>query len=247
MSRSRFLRAAPLVVVASAAAVAVSGCASGFHPATSSSMKPRDGVNYPHVGNTSPVAIRHAFILGPDPAQHLLAKGDSAAIYLSVVNQTRKADRLVSADSPLGKVDVAPPAAPAGKKASKSVAAKNEASSKGTGAPIPAPAPGMDESDPVKFGQPPAADNTLTLTGLRRATAVGSEVKVSLHFQRAGTIALKLPVTPRNAHRATLSPPPGAKSSPASSPSHTGSERGSSDSGKQTDKASDDPSGPATE
>ncbi|MQA05069.1 MAG: copper chaperone PCu(A)C [Streptosporangiales bacterium] len=197
VSRSRVLRVA---LAASAAALAVSGCGAGFHPYTSTSMKPRDGANYPDVGDSSPLAIRHAFVLGPAPDDDPFAKNSDAAIYLSVINQRAKSDELVSASSP---------------DADKVVLA---ADGEEGGIAVPAPTAGRPEADPVQLGQPPYSENTVTLTGLTRELRSGSTVRVTFEFQRAGDITMALPVVPHTAHRETLSPAPNESATPSETP-----------------------------
>lgn len=162
-------------------------------------MEPRDGANYPDVGDTTPLAIRHAFVLGPSPDEDPLAEGSDAAIYLSLVNQSAKADQLVSATSP----------------DAEEVALTSEG--KEGGLDLPAPAAGREEADPVPVGQPPYSDDSITLTGLSRDLRSGSTVRITFQFRSAGDITMKLPVVPRTAHRETLSP--AVEPTPSESPS----------------------------
>lgn len=170
-------------------------------------MQPRDGVNYPSDGASSPLMIRHAFVLGPSPDEAPLAEGSAAAVYLSVVNQANRADELTSASSPDAEVSIAP----AGEN---TAAAKDAGAAKSTAVEIPAAAQGQPAADPVQFGQPPNGENTITLTNLERPLRIGAEVRVTLQFERAGQISLELPVQPRAAHRTALSPAPTESPSP---------------------------------
>lgn len=178
--------------------MAVTGCGAGFDPYTSPSMKPRDAVNHPAVGGTSPIAIRHAFVLGPAPDEPAYPKDGDAAVYLTLVNQTSRTDRLVSASSP----------------AAEDVAIANDSGA--TTLDLPPTDPTVTGGDAVQVGQPPYSTNTITLTSLDEETTNGAVVPVTLSFQRAGDITLELPVNPRTAYRSSLSPAPA--SSPAETP-----------------------------
>ena len=193
-----------------AAVVTASGCAAGFEPYTSPSYKPRDAANYPDTGNSSPVAVRHAYVLGPGPDEGPFAEGSDAAVYLSLVNQTTTPDRLVSAESPVAE----------------------EVEVKGgeqDGIQLPEPQQGRTEGEPVLVGQPPYSDNTVTLAKLTRELPNGSVARVTFTFQRAGEVTMELPVAPRVAHRSTLSPAPSetAASTPSGSPTAPGATSGS--------------------
>ncbi|MQA77844.1 MAG: copper chaperone PCu(A)C [Streptosporangiales bacterium] len=196
MSRSAALR---IALVASVAAVAVTGCGAGFEPYTSPSMKPRDAVNHPAVGGTSPIAIRHAYVLGPAPDEPAYPKDGNAAVYLTLVNQSSRADRLIDASSPA---------------ADDTVIASG---SGGSTLDLPPTDPTVTGGDAVQVGQPPYSSNTITLTKLDEETDNGAVVSVTLTFQRAGDITLDLPVNPRTAYRSSLSPAPasGASETPA--------------------------------
>lgn len=194
-------------------------------------MKPRDAANFPDTGNSSPVAVRHAYVLGPAPDEAPYAKGGDAAVYLSLVNQTTEADRLTSASSPVAEeVKVASTGGPQ-KGAGKDGNAK-PAGGESSGIELPAPPAGTTEGDPVLVGQPPYSQNTITLTGLKQELRNGAIVTVELTFQRAGTITMKLPVVPRAAYRSTLSPAP--SQSPSESASESASPNGT-ESGSPTE------------
>lgn len=199
MSRSAALR---IALVVSAAALAASGCGAGFEPYTSPSMKPRDAVNFPAVGGSSPIAIRHAYVLGPGPDEPAFAKDGNAAIYLTLINQSSRADRLIDASSPAADDTVI--ASDAG----------------GSTLDLPPTDPTVTDGDAVQIGQPPYSSNTITLTKLEEETGNGAVVSVTLTFQRAGDITLDLPVNPRTAYRSSLSPAP--SSGPSESPTGEG-------------------------
>lgn len=92
-------------MAAAAGVLTLSGCGAGFHPQTTPSLQPRDGQNKPVIGYTSPIAIRHAFILGPAPDAPPFPRHSDAALYVNILNQTSRVDRLLGVVSPAaGKV-----------------------------------------------------------------------------------------------------------------------------------------------
>lgn len=204
MSRSGIVR---LSVAACAATLVASGCAAGFNPYTSPTLKPADGANYPAKGGESPLALRHAFILGPGEGDEPLAKGDDAAMYVVIVNETKRADKLTEVTTSAAD-DVTVGAVPPADTKQKPKAKKAAEAAASAGLPIPAPASGKVDAEPVKVGQPPIADNAIVLTGLSKALPTGAHVKVTFQFQRAGTITMDVPVVPRNGDRENLSPAP---------------------------------------
>lgn len=178
-------------------ALAVSGCASGFETYTSPSLQPPDANNHPVLGGTSPIAVRHAFILGPKPDEPAYVKGGNAAVYLSLVNETNKTDTLVSGSSPVAqKVEVA------------------SGGSSGGGIEVPPTKAAETKGGPVEVGQPPYSDNTITLSGLTRNLDNTDMISLTLRFQRAGKVKFEIPVMPRTSEYATLSPAPGSTPGP---------------------------------
>lgn len=166
--------------------------------------------------------MRHAYILGPTPDEAPFAADGNAAVYMSVVNQTSKSDRLLSAQSPDAK-DVSVVQGKPGSTGDETTSQK-QAAGESTGIDVPAPVGGGTESDPVLVGQPPYSANTVTLTGLRRELRNGSIVRVTFTFQRAGTITMQLPVVPRTAYRSSLSP--ASTDNPSETPSENGTGTG---------------------
>ncbi|MGH3098547.1 MAG: copper chaperone PCu(A)C [Streptosporangiales bacterium] len=197
MSPHALTRPVALVVVSLAMAFAVSGCASGFETYTSPSLQPPDANNYPAVGSTSPIEVKHAFVLGPRPDDPPYVKGSDAAVYLTFVNETKKTDTLVSASSPAArKVTIA------------------GGTSAGTGIEVPPTNSAVTKGAPVDVGRPPYSDNTITLTGLSRDVRNTEVLSLTLTFRRAGKITFDIPVMPRTAEYATLQPAPGSTPGP---------------------------------
>jgi copper(I)-binding protein len=70
--------------------------------------------------------------------------------------------------------------------------------------------PGAPAGTPSAPAAPSAPSSKLILKGLTRAFSGGETVRVTLAFQRAGTITLDVPVVPRNGYYATYAPAPAA-------------------------------------
>jgi copper(I)-binding protein len=70
---------------------------------------------------------------------------------------------------------------------------------------------------------PPSPSSKVLLKGLAKAYSGGDTVRVTLHFQQAGTLTLDLPVVPWNGYYSTYSPAPAAPATPTppASPSAT--------------------------
>ncbi|WP_329243779.1 hypothetical protein OG417_46580 [Actinoallomurus sp. NBC_01490] len=64
----------------------------------------------------------------------------------------------------------------------------------------------------------PSASSTLILKGLAGDYSGGETVRVTLHFQQAGTLNLTLPVVPWNGYYSTYSPAPAAPPAPPAAP-----------------------------
>lgn len=205
MSPHALTRPVALVVGSLAMALAVSGCAAGFDTFTSPSLQPADANNHPVVGSTSPIAIRHVFVLGPRPDDPPYSKGSDAAVYLTLVNQTKKADTLVAASSPVAR----------------KVTISAGGASAGAGIEVPPTNSAVAKGAPVDVGQPPYAKNTITLTGLTRNLRNTDVISLTFQFRRAGKVTFDVPVMPRTAEYATLQPAP--SSTPKSTPEQSAS------------------------
>lgn len=164
------------------------GCTALFDAGTSHWVQPADAANQPQTATTSQVMVRAAFILGPGPGQYTpYPEGGDAALYLTLVNPTRRTDQLIGASSP--------------------AAAKTVISSHGAQQiTVPPIDPSIGDHDHVDIGRPPYSPHTLTLTELTRPLRNGSIVSVTLTFQQAGDVSLKVPVTPRSGARESLPP-----------------------------------------
>ncbi|HZE30285.1 MAG TPA: hypothetical protein VE198_02465, partial [Actinoallomurus sp.] len=80
----------------------------------------------------------------------------------------------------------------------------------GSGAPTGAP--------PVAPPPSPATSSKVILKGLTKAYSGGETVRLTLHFQQAGTISLNIPVVPRNGYYGSYSPAPAAPTPSATPP-----------------------------
>lgn len=191
-------RPVALVVASLAMALAVSGCAAGFETYTSPSLQPPDANNHPVVGSSSPIEVKHAFVLGPRPDESPYVKGSNAAVYLTLVNETKKTDTLLSASSP----------------AARKVTIESGAKSAGTGIEVPPTNSAVTKGAPVQVGRPPYSDNMITLTGLTKDVRSTDVLSLSVTFQRAGKVTFDIPVMPRTSEYATLKPAPGSTTGP---------------------------------
>jgi hypothetical protein len=212
-------------VATAAGVLALSGCAAGFHPETSPSLQPRDGQNDPVIGYTSAIAIRHAFILGPAPDEAPFPTHGNAALYVNIVNQTNRQDRLLSVQTTAARMTLV------GDRASNASASPSPTASGSqsptptttdTGRPSRSPSPSptrpssvelpippsSSDVGAVKVGRPPSSDNTITLTDLTSGLDNGAVVNVTFVFQRAGSITMAVPVMPQAGPLETLSPAP---------------------------------------
>lgn len=226
-----------------AGVLALSGCASGFHPETSPSLQPRDGQNDPILGYTSAIAIRHAVILGPAPDATPYPKNSDAALYVDFLNQTTRPDTLlgvqtnaadkvvVSVSSKGGPSSSASPSAgrtPTGG-VTKGPGGTPTPSAGNTGKARRSPSPSATQQPSAKLtippssinvgavrvGRPPYASDTITLTGLTRSLDNGAIVSVTFVFQHAGALTVDVPVMPQSGPLGSLSPAPAASSSGA--------------------------------
>jgi copper(I)-binding protein len=99
-------------------------------------------------------------------------------------------------------------------------------SAPGTATSVSLPSAGVPvvTGHPVFFSGPTPQ---VVLTGLTRAVANGSDIKVILTFAKAGPITLEVPVMARAAQFATFSPPAPTTSPSPTAPAGTGRHHGS--------------------
>ncbi len=241
MSRNRRRAVAIAVVGGFAVAPLVSACAAGQHPQTTYPTQLAEGVN----ASAHLVDIRNAFLLGPAPGQRLAA-GDSAPLYVWFVNKALSPDRLVAVEAPgvaqsvqlAGGAVVLPPGrlvatveAPGAKQApaqtptptpSKATPSKSAPSKSPKGSATPSATP--TASTAPTQAPASATSSKVILKGLTKGFGGGETVRLTLHFQQAGTITLNVPVTQRNGYYATYSPAPAAAAptpTPTTTPSAT--------------------------
>jgi copper(I)-binding protein len=249
VSRNSRRPVAIAIVGAFAVVPLMSACAAGQHPQTAKPTQLAEGVNAVANG----VYVRNVFLLGPAPGQQLTT-GASVPLYAWFVNKALSADRLIAVETsgvaqsaeiagggvnlPAGELvatvqspgaQAAPPpsATPTPTKASKTPGART--TKPGTSATPSTPATQTQPQQP----QP----SKIVLKGLTRTLTPGQNVKLILHFQRAGALTLNVPVTPRSGYYATYSPAP-APPTPSATPLPT---QGAQSAGKSGKKAKTTP------
>jgi copper(I)-binding protein len=94
------------------------------------------------------------------------------------------------------------------------------AATSASGTPTPGAPTGSTPAGVAPVAPPPspATSSKVILKGLTKDYSGGETVRLTLHFQQAGTISLNIPVVPRNGYYATYSPAPVA---PTATPSAT--------------------------
>lgn len=239
---SRNSRRAVATAIAGVLAIApLSACAAGQTPQSALPTRLTEGVN----ASAQHVGIRNAFLLGPAPGQRLAA-GGSMPLYAWFVNHSSSPDRLVAAEAPGvaqsvqiagGAIDLPPGAlvntvekatpspAASSPAASSPGASANSPTPKAAGARRPktirapkhAPATTASVTPGQQQAAPPSPSSKLILQGIAKDFSGGEEVRVTLHFQRAGAIMLNVPVVPQTGYYATYSPAP-AEPTPSATP-----------------------------
>jgi copper(I)-binding protein len=181
-----------VVAIAGAFAVApaVSACGAGEEPQTAEPTQLTEGVN---VTTKNGVAVRDLFVLGPEPGQQLAA-GSAATVYASVVNNSTdgQPDRLIAVAAP-------------------GVAQTGQ---------IQGGAVNLPYQRLVRLGvQAPTGVTTplLTLQGLTAPLTGGEPIKLTLQFERSGSLQVTVPVVPRNGSYITYAPPSPPSPSPTQS------------------------------
>jgi copper(I)-binding protein len=179
---------------------AVSACGANAEPQTAAPTQLTEGVN---ISTTSGVAVRNLFVLGPAPGQKL-TPGSAVTVYGSVVNNSTdgRPDRLVAITAP-------------------GVAQTGQIQGGGIDLPY---------QQLVRLGVPSPDGLTtplLTLQGLTTPLSGGQPVKLTLQFQRGGTLAATVPVVARQGSYATYAPAPAPTPSATTTPSPSATPSGS--------------------
>lgn len=195
------------LTVAGAVAFApvMSGCAAGTTPQTAMPTQLTEGVNVsvPEGAARSEIDIRNMLVLGPAPGA-TAAAGSSVPLYGTFINQVKgRADRLVSVTSPSFRQSLIA----------------------GGGLVLPAATVGGGQAVRVntQAGQTPP----IVLQGLTAPLLGGETIKLTLRFERAGSITVPVPVVPQQgeftsyASVPTASPTPAPTGSPAVTQSPT--------------------------
>lgn len=224
---SRISRRAVTVAGVLAAAPVLSACGAGMHPQTALPSQLTEGVNV----EAGDVYVRDLFVLGPQPGQRLTAHGD-APVYMAIVNTGQTPDRLVGVDAPglagaaqiaNGSINLPPTTLVSTNQPVTGTAAPRPGSPPATGSPIPAsPSPKAPKrrtpSSPPLGGVPVTEPSTLILKDLARDLTGAENVRLVLHFQRAGTLSVNVPVEPMQGYYTTYSPVPTFTPTPTVTP-----------------------------
>ena len=212
-------RAATLVTLGLAGAIALGGCSDGQIAETAVKVPSIPGVD----GNVGDIAVRNAVVSFPSTGYNWPA-GSDVPLQLRIVNNGVKSDELVSASSDVSS-SVTLQIVPEGGLASSTPEAM---ASVPTGTPTPTtsglpspPSSGSPSTSASPSGQPSpsgqaspsgptfplslppqqltslSTDGTqLVLTGIAKEIDPSQVVSVTLRFAQAGTITLKLPFAP---------------------------------------------------
>jgi hypothetical protein len=184
------------LTVAGAVAFApvMSGCAAGTTPQTAMPTRLTEGVNVsvPEGAARSEIDIRNMFLLGPVPGA-TAAPSASVPLYGTFINQVKgRADRLVGVSSP----------------------SFRQALIAGGGIALPAAAQTGDGKAvrlTTQAGQVPP----VVLQGLTTPLIGGETIRLTLRFERAGSITVPVPVVPQQDEFATYSTVPTVQPTPA--------------------------------
>ncbi len=157
--------------------VAATGCAVGQRAQTANEFSVVDGAS----ADVGSMGLRNAGVTAPtDPAGY--AKGATATLSLTVINNGQSADTLVSVSTPsAARATITAPTSTAAASTSASPAA-------GSASGISVPANGA-----VPVGSAAGAAR-ITLTGLNTRLVPGQLVSVTVNFRVAGQLTLQLPV-----------------------------------------------------
>lgn len=212
MSRTR-----PTILLAGAlaGALALAGCGAGQVANTSEQLANAPGANVA----TGPMSVRDAVIVYGDSVEGpVWARGDSAPLRMTLVNDGTETDRLVSASSPFaqsvelsGDLEVSSGTAlfiegegggaSAAAGSSGAATTPTVAPSAAVADPAAAPAPPAaapttaPAATPAPSGTaPPSEDASIVLTGLTDDIRAGVSYPVTLVFERAGELTLDVPV-----------------------------------------------------
>ena len=160
-----------------AAAVALAGvlagCEAGYHSPTQQWHQPTEGAGQQLHG----ISIRNVFILGAAPAGQLPA-GSDAGMFLALVNNTSRPDKLTNINA-------------------SEVAALVQL-------PNDSPVTLPPHSSVLLTGPEPQ----VLLRDLTKAVPGGTWFNVKLTFQNAGTVTMSVPVMPASYYYSTFSPAP---------------------------------------
>ena len=217
MSRTR-----PTILLAGAlaGALALAGCGAGQVANTSEQLANAPGANVA----TGPMSVRDAVIVYGDSVEGpVWARGDSAPLRMTLVNDGAETDRIVSASSPFaqsvelsGDLEIASgtalfiegeaEGASAAAGSSGAVTTPTIAPSAAQAAPSAAPGPPTVGPTPAPAATPapsgtapsgtasPSEDAGIVLTGLTDDIRAGVSYPVTLVFERAGQLTLDVPV-----------------------------------------------------
>ena len=198
-------------------APALTGCGSGTHPETARPTQLTEGVNADiptDLSKPTQIKIRNLFVLGPAETK-TLDTGSSAPVYGTLIDSGGQADTLISVSSPAfggtskirgGGIALAP----------------------GQAVELSALAPEVSPSLPTAVGKhgakatatptaavPAAPEPAVVLTGLIQRKFGGEPIKLTLQFERAGSITVTVLVVPQTGEYLSYSPAAAPAPAPA--------------------------------
>ncbi|SEG85774.1 Copper(I)-binding protein [Thermomonospora echinospora] len=193
------------LTVAGAVAFApvMSGCAAGHAPQTAMPTQLTEGLNVsvPEGAARSEIDIRNMFVLGPaagptaTPTAGPAAPGSSVPLYGTFINQVRgRADRLVAVTSP----------------------SFRQAQITGGGVVLPAATESGGQA--VRLFAQQGQTPPVVLQGLTTPLLGGETIRLTLRFEKAGSITVPVPVVPQQGEYATYAAVPTPTPAPTGVP-----------------------------
>ncbi len=189
-------------------APALTGCGSGTHPETARPTQLTEGVNADiptDLSKPTQIKIRNLFVLGPAETK-TLDTGSSAPVYGTLIDSGGQPDKLISVSSPAfggtskirgGGIALAP-----GQAVELSALAPEVSPT----LPPAAPKHGAKATATPTAAVPAAPEPAVVLTGLTERKFGGEPIKLTLQFERAGSITVTVLVVPQIGEYLSYSP-----------------------------------------
>ena len=240
MSRNSRRAAAIAVAGVFAVAPLVSACAAGQHPQSALPTQLAEGVNASAhqvdirntfilgpqpgqqlaAGGSAPI---YAWFVNNGPADRLVsveAPGVAQSVQIAGGGFDLPAGKLVNTIESPGAAQPAQPPVQSPTPTATSTPTPTPTSSRSRRTkPVRTPGAGRTPATPrtpattpgaTAPAPPPSPSSKLLLKGLAKSYSGGETVRLTLRFQRAGTVTLNVPIVPRNGYYATYSPAPAA-------------------------------------